>query len=203
MSLVDRAQRILLSPKTEWAKIDAEPATPGSLFTSYAMILALLPAIGALLNGILVVGALGVPGLGIGFIVITAIVSYVISLGVLYLMGIIAAALAPSFDGRKDTTAAMKVLVYSATATWVAGFFSFIPVLSILIALAGFGYAAYLIYLGCQTVLKVPEGKAVGFTAVTILIWIGIYFVVSMIVTAVIIGTMFSGAMMGAAAVYR
>ena len=42
MSLIDRAKNILLTPKTEWPVIAAEPATAQGLFTGYAAILALL-----------------------------------------------------------------------------------------------------------------------------------------------------------------
>ncbi len=201
MSLIDRAKNILLSPQTEWPKIDGETNTVGGLFTGYAMILAILPAIGSVISSVAISGALGVPGLGMGFVLVSAVVSYVISLGVMYLMGIIANALSPSFDGQKDQLAAMKTVVYSGTPIWVAGLLSWIPILGWLLALAAFGYAGYQIYLGSQATSKVPQDKAVGFTIVLILIWIVTYIVISGIITAMLIGSMFTGAM-GAAALY-
>ena len=45
--LVDRVKNILLSPKTEWERIDAEPATVKGLYTGYAMILAAIGPIAA------------------------------------------------------------------------------------------------------------------------------------------------------------
>jgi hypothetical protein len=41
MSIVERAKNIILKPKDEWGAISGEPATISSLFTGYAMILAL------------------------------------------------------------------------------------------------------------------------------------------------------------------
>ena len=45
MALVDRVKNILLSPRTEWPVIDAEPATVASLYTGYIMPLAAIPVI--------------------------------------------------------------------------------------------------------------------------------------------------------------
>ena len=45
MALVDRVKNILLSPRTEWPVIDAEPATVASLYTGYIMPLAAIPAL--------------------------------------------------------------------------------------------------------------------------------------------------------------
>ena len=33
VSLVERVKNILVTPKTEWPRIDAEPATIGSIYT--------------------------------------------------------------------------------------------------------------------------------------------------------------------------
>ncbi len=45
MNLVDRAKNILLQPKQEWAVIEAETTDTKTLYTSYAMILAAIPAV--------------------------------------------------------------------------------------------------------------------------------------------------------------
>ncbi len=201
MSLIDRAKNILLTPKTEWAKIDAEPATVAGLFTGYAVILALLPAIGTLLAVLLSLGPYRY--FGMNYFLVTAVLSYVIGLVVLYVMGIVANALAPSFDGTNDQVSAMKLVVYSATPMWIAGFFGFIPGLGMLVGLAGFAYSAYLIYLGSSVVMKVPQDKAVGFTAVTIIIWIVLAMVLTGVIVGAVVASMIGGAAMTGAAMYR
>ncbi len=160
---------------------------------SLFMILAALPAIGTLVGFALSFGPYRY--FGMNYFLVTAIAGYIIGLGILYLMGIIANALSPSFDGTKNDLSAMKLVVYSATPMWIAGFFNFIPGIGFLFSLVGFGYAAYLLYLGSQAVMKVPENKAVGYTAVTIIIWV----VLSLVVTAIIIGALVS-AFIGTAA---
>jgi len=188
MSLVDRAKNILLTPKTEWPVIAAEPATVSSIYTGYAIPMALLPLVGALLGGLLFGH-----GLGLAFVLLPALIGYVIGLGLLYVMAIIVDALAPGFDGQKGQVSAMKLVTYAATPQWVAGFFGFIPGLNILLALAGFAYAAYLLYLGARPTMGVPDTKAVAFTAVTIVIWIVLGMVVTGAIVAAVFGMMFGG----------
>jgi hypothetical protein len=202
MSLIDRVKNILLTPKTEWPVIAAETATTSGLFTGYAIILSLIPLAGALLGGLVFSGmmsGLGAGGAGLGFVLVPAILGFAIGLGVLYLMHIIADSLAPSFSGTKDAMQALKWVVYSGTPIWVAGIFSFIPGINILVMLAGYGYAAYLMYLGAPHMMKVPEDKAIGYTAVVILIWIAISWLVSALIIGAVVASMFGGLMAAAA----
>lgn len=197
MSLVERAKNILTKPKAEWEIIDSETTSVGSLFTGYAVILALLPLVGTLLALVLSLGPYRF--YGFNYFLITGLVGYAIGLGILYVMGMISDALAPSFDGTKNQLSAMKLVVYSATPVWVAGFFSFLPGLNILISLAGFGYAAYLLYLGSKAVMKVPDDKAVGYTAVVIIIWFVLNLVVAGAIIAALISSFIGGAALGGA----
>ena len=187
MSVVDRVKNILLTPKTEWPIIAAEPATIGGIYSGYAIPVALLPVLGAILGSLLFSHMAGFM-----FVLVAALISYAVGLGLLYVMALIADALAPGFDGRKGQISAMKLVTYSATPQWVAGFFGFIPGLNLLLALAGFAYGAYLLYLGSQATMAVPEAKAPGYTAVTIIIWI----VLGIFVVSAIVGTV-AAAMIG------
>jgi hypothetical protein len=202
MSIVNRAKNILTSPKTEWPIIGAEPATTGGLMT-YAAILSgiaqLCSIVGALfLSGAM--GALGAAGMGMTFVIGSAVVGWLLGLAIIYLMSIIAGALAPSFDGQKDNLAALKLLVYAGTAVWVFSFLSIIPILGSIAALVGFAYAIYLIYLGAPHTVRVPEGKAGGYAAVVVIIWIILYFVLTAVIVGALMGSMLGGAAMGGAA---
>jgi uncharacterized protein YqgC (DUF456 family) len=193
-SLVDRIKGILLKPAEEWPKIAAEPATPGDLITRYALpLIAIGPVAGFLGGQIFGYGAFGFsyrPSFMAGLTgLITGFVAGVISVIVLAL---IADFLAPKFGGESNRTNAFKLVVYSATAGWVAGIFGLIPALGILGLLAL--YSLYLLYTGATPIMKVPQDKAVGFTAVTILCAIVLYLVVGAVTAAV------TGAFGGAAA---
>lgn len=187
MNIVARAINILTQPKPEWQRIDAEPATTGGLMTGYALPLAVLPLIGSVLGALVFASFLPYTGASLWtFVLVTAALGLVLGLVLLFVMSLIADALAPNFGGVRNSIGALKMLVYAGTATWVAGFFAFIPIIGWLIALAGFAYAAYLIYLGSMAVMKVPAGSAAAYTAVVILIWIALNFVISMIVGLIV-----------------
>jgi hypothetical protein len=170
MNLVDRVKRILLSPRTEWQVIDAEPTTPAQLYTGYILPLAAIGPIAQIIGysvfGIPVpfVGTYRVP---IGSAITSALVSYVLVLVATYVLALIIAALAPTFNGQRSQIQALKVAAYSSTASWVAGIFLLIPGLRLLIMLGL--YSLYLLYLGLPVLMKTPREKAVTYTVVVVL----------------------------------
>ncbi|MBK8374540.1 Yip1 family protein [Sphingorhabdus sp.] len=208
MSFVDRAKNILLQPAQEWEVIAKEPATVGSLFTGYAAILALLPAIAsALFMGVLGIGLGGMgaggammAGLGMSYWITTAVVGYFVGLGLLWLVSFIVKSVSPSFNGNSDMVQATKLMVYSATPTWVAGLVSWVPVIGMLLSLAAMAYAVYLIYLGVRPVMDIPQEKVAGMTVVTVLIYLVASLVVGAVIATAVISMFFGGAMMAGAA---
>lgn len=185
-TLVARVQAILLSPKTEWDRIDTEPATTQGLFTGYAMILAAIPAVAQIIGGLFPVCFFGVcVRHNLLFVIAGAIVTYVIGLVGVFVIALIANELAPSFDGQKNSVQALKLIVYSWTAAWLAGIFAILPALALL-SIVGL-YSFYLMYVGAPRIMKVPESKALGYTAVTIVIAIVVYLVIAAI-SGVVVG---------------
>ncbi|AUW58471.1 YIP1 family protein [Sphingobium sp. SCG-1] len=195
-SLVDRVKAIILTPKEEWPRIDAEPATISGLFTGYALILAAIPALAGLIGALIFgYGALGVyfrPS--IGSAISMAVVQYVLSLVGVTVIAFIIDALAPKFGGISNRTQAFKVAIYSYTASWIAGIFAIIPALSFLMLLGV--YSLYLLYTGLPLLMKAPKEKAGSYTAVTVLVAV----VVSLIIGAIVVplSGMFGGSPYGA-----
>lgn len=185
-ALIARVKTILTTPKTEWPVIDVEPATAKGLYTGYACILAAIPAVATLIGGqVFGHGAFGVtyrpPMIGS---IVTAVVSYGLSLVMVYVLALIIDGLAPSFDGVKDRLKALKVAVYASTAGWVAGVFMLLPALAVLGILGGL-YSLYLLYLGLPVLMKAPQAKALGYTAVTVIVGIVLSIAVSAVAAAV------------------
>lgn len=184
MDIVQRVQSIILKPKEEWVKIKAEPSTVAGLFTSYAMILAAIPAVCQFLGNILVGRRLPMVGVfrwSIGRALGNAVVSYVFALITVYLFALIINELAPNFGSAKNMTSALKLSVYSMTPGWVAGIFFIIPGLWILGILASL-YGLYVLYLGFDTpMMETPKDKVVGYMAVSIVVVIVLYVVFSLI----------------------
>jgi hypothetical protein len=190
MDLVARAQAIILKPKDEWVKIKGETTSVTQLFMSYAAILALIPAVAQFIGYGLIgirVPYVGMIRSGIGTALIRAIVYYVVQLAVVYAIGLIINALAPSFSSKQSQDSAMKLAVYSMTVGWIGGIFYIIPALGILAMLAGL-YGLYVLYLGFATpMMETPKEKVLGYLIVCI-----VAVVVLMVVAGVIISAIFS-----------
>lgn len=169
-SLMARAKAILLTPREEWPRIAAEPATIGSLYTGWVVILAAIPAIcgliGALLFGYSMMGISYRPSAGAA--ISTALVGYVLSLVQVYVLALIIDALAPTFAGTRDRVQAFKLAAYAATAGWVGGLFQILPAIAPLGMIAAL-YSIYLLYVGLPLLMRAPQEKAVGYTVVTII----------------------------------
>ncbi len=182
MNLFERVKRILLTPRTEWEVIDAEPTTPAELYTRYIAPLAAIGPIAQLIGysvfGISVpfVGTYRVP---IGSAITQALVMYVLTLAGTYVLALIIDALAPTFNGQRSQIQALKLAAYSFTASWVAGIFALVPGLRIL-AILGL-YSLYLLYLGLPVLMKTPREKAMGYTVVVILAAIILWMIVGAI----------------------
>lgn len=190
MNLIQRVQDILLKPNDTWNVIAAEPGDTASLYKDYLVYLALIPAV----CGFIGMSLIGFGGFGFSMRVpivsglVSMIVGYILSLGMVFLIGLIANALAPKFGGTQDPWNALKLVAYGSTAGFVGGVFSLIPALSMLGLLTAL-YSIYLIYTGVPVLMKCPPDKSLGYTAVLI---------VCGIVAGIILGALsavFSGGM--------
>lgn len=168
-TLVARAKAILLTPKTEWPVIAAEPNDPAGLFTRYAIPLAAIGPVCNFIHGqVFGYGAFGItwrPNLlgGLG----TMLGTFVLSLAGLFVFSLLIDFLAPRFGGQANRAAALKLAVYGATAGFVAGAFNLLPGLGILGILGLYGI--YLFYTGAGPLMQVPQDKTMSFTVVTII----------------------------------
>jgi len=184
--LINRVRGILASPAAEWDKIDAEPASVQGLYAGYVAILAAIPVIARLIGS----QVFGYSALGIVYrppiiaSVIGAIVGYVLALAMVFILGLVIDMLAPSFDGQKNQIQAFKVAAYSGTAGWVAGIVYIFPPLGLLVVLAGL-YGLYILYLGLPKLMRVPQDKGLGYTIVTIIVAVVLFFVVGAVSAAV------------------
>lgn len=203
--LVARVQAILMHPSAEWDVIAGESATIPGLFTGYAIILAAIGPIVSVLWGLAIVSMpfihmlLPLAHLGAMAVIGSAIVSYFQGLVTVFAIGVIVDALAPSFDGQKDSVQAMKLTVYSATGGWVGALFMIIPILGWIAAIGLAIYSLYLFWLGLPKLMAVPEEKRAAYAIVVLLaaivagLIIGILF--AAVRTTLLFGSMMSGGM--------
>ena len=188
MDLVARAQGIILKPKEEWEKIKKEDLSVSQIFSSYAVILAAIPAIAQFI-GLALVGRkvpfVGWYRYGIGSAFLYMILLYVFSLASVYVFGIVINALAPTFSSKQNTTNAMKIAVFSMTPYWVAGVLYIIPFLGILVILASL-YGIYILYLGfAAPLMDTPQEKVVAYLIVSVVVGIVLMAVVAIVLAAI------------------
>lgn len=198
--MIDRIKNILLSPKPEWDRIDAEPMTEKGIFTGWVLPLAAIGPVASFIGGqVFGYGAFGIvvkPPLMLALC--TAIIGYVLAVVGVWVLAKIVDWLAPNFGGTRNPVSALKVVAFSYTASFVGGIFGIVPMLGILGLLLAL-YGLYLLYLGLPRLMKAPQDKALGYTVVTILCAIVLYIVIGAVVSAV--STTFMGpAMLGAGA---
>jgi len=182
MDLVTRAKNILTSPKTEWPVIAGEGTGTGALYAGYVAPLAAIPPIAAIVGNLL----FG-EDMTFGQSVTIGIVRFVIALVGVYVLGLIASKIAPSFGGKDDLAQGLKLVAHAYTAAWVAGVFGVIPALALLSLIGGL-YSLYLLYAGAPVMMSLPEDRSVGYTAVVILVAIGLYIVIGIVVGVVVDG---------------
>lgn len=180
MDLVSRAKNILTTPKTEWPVIAGEGTSPGALFSGYVAPLAAIPPIATIIGNLLFSGAMT-----FGQSVAVGIINFVIALVGVWVLGLIASKIAPSFGGKDDLTQGLKLVGYAYTAAWVAGIVNLVPALAIL-AIVGGIYSLYLLYAGGSVMMSVPQDRSGSYTVVVILVAIGLYIVIGIVVGVVI-----------------
>lgn len=188
MDLFQRVKGIIKSPKTEWLAIEQESGEPAYLFINYVAILAAIPVISGFI-GNLIFGA-HVPIMGgvrhIGFFagLAGAVVHYVLTFGVVYLMSLVIDALAPTFNAQKNQPNALKLVVYALTPVWIVGIFSLIPFLRIFSVLGL--YSIYLFWLGLPVLMKAPEENASAYAVAAVGSVIVLSFIFDIVLAALV-----------------
>lgn len=153
MHLVERVKAIVLRPRAEWKVIEQEPETLSELFISYVAILAAIPEVARFIGQSFIGGYFPiVPSL------VRAVVVYLVTFAMVYVIAGVIDLLAPRFGGEKNFANAVKLSVYSHTPLWLAGIFLLIPGLNFLLILGVYG--VYLLWTGLPLLMRVPEQMA-------------------------------------------
>lgn len=194
--LVDRAKNILLTPKAEWARIATETPNTNKLFVGYALPLIGLAAICAFIGATMIGSFFGRSPMMLALV--AAIFQVAIGLGSLFLMSVIANALAPSFGSRQDTGRAQQLVVYGSTPNMVAGILAIFPPLGMIAMLIGGLYSIVLVYFGLPAVMNTPADKQVVYLVVLVIANAVIFWILAWIVGIIMLSIGFGA--LGAAA---
>lgn len=187
-ALKERVTKILTDPKAEWPVIEAEATTVDKLYKGYIMPLAAIPAVASFIGMSFIgvnAGFLGTYRTPIVRGVVGMIVTYVLTLAMVYVAALVISKLAPTFQSKSDDLQALKLVAYAQTAAWIAGVLSVIPVLGMLAIIGGL-YSIYLFYLGLPVMMKTPQDKVIPYMVVSAIVVIVLAIVVGLCTSAII-----------------
>jgi len=170
---ISRALSLLLTPGQAWDRIAEAPAAPRALFQRYAAPLAAIPALCGIF-GVLVFG-FNIANIGVHMsvvgLILGAAVGYVLTLAMMWALGVFVDLTAPAFGGIRGRQAAWNLVVYSATASWVGGLAEIYPSLGIPVGILAGLYSLYALYLGLPKMMGIPEERRLtAFAAVLVAI---------------------------------
>lgn len=187
-TLTSRVKGMLLEPRATWKEIDGEFTKPGEIWTKYVIPLAAIGPIAAAIG-------MTIFGERIAFTSLTnnvtltsaierAVGGYVIGLLMVFVLSRVISLLAPGFGGQRNDVQGLKVAAYASTASWVGGIFLVLPALG-LVSLIFSLYSLVLLYVGLPILMKVPKDRAMGYTAVVIIVCIVVFLLAAAILTAI------------------
>ncbi len=156
-----RAYGLLREPKKEWEQIRAEQTTVPNLMIGYVAPLAAIPPVCGLIGGLifdpLMVGSIGTA-------IISVVVTWLVSVALVFLLGLLINTLADQFDADRNDIAAQKIAAYSITPAFLSGLFSLWPPLW-WISLFALGAMVFIMFRGLPILMKAPEDRALSYAA--------------------------------------
>lgn len=167
--LITTVKEFILQPKFAWEKHKTDTTSAQDHLLKYVLPLALIPAIATFIGvGLIGTSLYGERILSLEYGLTQAIVSLLSALIGVWFSGFVIHKLAPTFNTTVSLDNAVRMVGFAYTPVWVAGVLNIIPVLGILIFIAGI-YSLYVLYLGFEPVTKVPEDKKLGYFIVSLI----------------------------------
>ena len=191
MNLIDRAKKILLTPKTEWDVVNSETPNTQSILTTYVIPLVAIGAIESLIWWRFIgksysyrFGSVKVSGVSLG--IRYALIALIGGIAGCFLLAFVIDALAPTFKSEKDFGRSFQLAAYSSTAGWVGAVLNILPSLAIIGSLVGL-YGLYLLYLGLPKLKKTPQEQSTGYFIASLVAMIVASFVIGLILAAILV----------------
>jgi hypothetical protein len=159
--ILSRAYGLFRDTNLEWEQIKAEETTVPNILIGYvaplAAILPLCDLIGSAVFGHALQGDFGQA-------LVRAIINWVLSIALVFFVGVLINAVADNFEADKNDLAAQKIAAYSLTPFFLSGILFLWPPLW---WLGFFALAAmvYLMYKGLPVLMKAPQERALGYAS--------------------------------------
>lgn len=182
-TMIGRAKEILFAPRPTFKEVDTEFTKPGTIWGKYVLPLALVGPLAGAIGRFVFGSPLASERASINSVVMYFVVGVIVTLVAVFVLAQIIALLAPGFGGQKNDVQALKMAAYASTPALLAAvlsihrmFWWLNPIISL--------YSLYLLYIGLPVLMKVPTDRAMGYTAVVIIVSIVVFLIKAAIVTA-------------------
>ncbi len=167
--IFSRAYGLLREPNKEWQQIKAEQTTIPNILLGYVAPLAAIPPVCGL------IGAMIFEPMRLRAIhteITSVVVTWVVTIALVFLLGLLVNTLADQFDADRDELAAQKIAAYSLTPSFLSGLFSLWPPLW-WVSLFALGAMVYIMYRGLPILMKAPQERALHYAgSVTIAVMV-------------------------------
>lgn len=173
INVVDRAKNILITPKSEWAVVDREPFSIGTILTSYILPMLIIGVVATFIGQGLIGRSVGIYGstASVKAGLVGALLYVILTVITVFIVAAAIDVLAQSFGSEKNWKKSFELAAYSLTAAYVGAIFMLFPALNIIAILCTI-YSIYPLYIGIPIMKKTPLDKHVAYLAVVILITI-------------------------------
>jgi len=187
-SMRDRVKRLLLSPRSEWSAVAAEPASAMDVWLGYVIPLALIAPVALAISQVAFGTSfpmLGVVKADVATGIAAGLLTFAFTLVQVAVLAWSVHAIAPKFGAVPDRLGALKVVAYSMTPVWLAGILYLVPMLGFLMVFAGL-YAFLLCLFGLRVVMRCTPQQALGYAFTALGIAFVLWLVTGMVVTALL-----------------
>jgi len=180
--ILGRLLAVMKNPRGVWSSIKNDGDSIFDVYRKYLVFLVAVPVV-CFFIGMAIVGETDpyqaeksrIPFFG-GLAY--AVVHYLLLLANIYILAFLLDFLAPKFGGTTNRLDSFKLVAFSMSPIFIGGLLNLIPDMSMLGVLFGL-YGLYIFYLGCDTMIPVPEEQKNKFLIAAI---------VSMFLVGIIIG---------------
>lgn len=184
--LFNRIKLVIISPKEAWGKIKDESTTAKELILSYMLPLVLIPTIASFIGYGLIGSNTYFRSSSINWGLNQAILAFAGAFLGVFISAWCIHKLASSFNTQVSMQKALSLVIYAYTPSWLAGVFYLISALSILALVAGI-YSLYVLYTGFGEMTHVAEEKKTNYFIVSLLLIIGVSFLLSIVLASVLL----------------